>query len=1016
MPIRKGQLAKLADLIRSRKAAGSPSFVLVLGADTSAVMSGVLTSLTGETNKLAVYDASVARMGPDDQLAAVSAELARLQRPEFYAFVAGLVLDGYLRRIVTSTVDPYLEESFLSVGLSRSNFRIVVVGADRDELISKEINRTDDIALVLALRGSKDRGSLLLKRSLFLEDKLKSAVENLLERDLIICGYNPIFDDSLIGMYVNGTSERAVWFVGEKQPDPTRHNLIYSRLAECKTSYVISKLYEFGKQLHETLVSLPAPSASPHVESYRESVITGLTGEWFDRFINLYIIPIKLQMEAIRRTEETYTILEVAERFQATPIALIGEPGSGKTTLLKKLAIGYARSQRLPVFIPMLNYDGKRNLIDLIVEALRPLRRSDTEIRELFGRGQLLVLMDGLNEVGQQSDQNVLDRAAKEIQNFVSQYPLNQYFLSCRTAEFPNHLREPFQRMEVLPADPRAVKDYFGSALGPGIGQTLFAHLGPKVRSLCRNPLLLTMLVYIFERQDQPQTDQIQDLGAIPSTKAQVYEQFVELLMERETQLRNIHTPVSTRQRVLRQLAFSMANQVLRIKRETAESFVELLYNPNLGVTIKDFLHEVLDLPPLKASEPGQFADISFMHQSFQEFYAALELRDQLSKKSITIESIADYAEDETKRWWETLVLLAGLLTDATALVRAIKEHNLYLASRCIESSKSIDASEVDDVIIQVVDAWKYGGEFNYDLLYCMQAIADRRSPYLPSRIMENIEYLLRKYVRESPTELSDINEDTLLAYLDAEDEDLQVDAIWTLGQQRNKNAAPRLIRKLEDASAKIKEQIVISLGRISDVSAIQPLVAIMQNIYEPDWLRAYAANALGAIGSPEAIPALIAYMDDLTAPYRDSAAWAIERIKDPRAKEILVQALFRESDQYTLGTTLYALGELGATDATNTIITWLQRITNPYVIEDAVYALGKLGGEPSIRELIRQLSNVDAIVRMRAANSLALVGDESSLEPLTALIMDGAEFVRRSAATALNSVRSACQANTRVG
>ena len=74
----------------------------------------------------------------------------------------------------------------------------------------------------------------------------------------------------------------------------------------------------------------------------------------------------------------------------------------------------------------------------------------------------------------------------------------------------------------------------------------------------------------------------------------------------------------------------------------------------------------------------------------------------------------------------------------------------------------------------------------------------------------------------------------------------------------------------LKDEDIKIRASAIIALGKTGDRNAIKPLVEILENTSEVDWLRACAAIALGRVSGKEVIPSLVkALQDDSNVVFR---------------------------------------------------------------------------------------------------------------------------------------------------
>ena len=86
------------------------------------------------------------------------------------------------------------------------------------------------------------------------------------------------------------------------------------------------------------------------------------------------------------------------------------------------------------------------------------------------------------------------------------------------------------------------------------------------------------------------------------------------------------------------------------------------------------------------------------------------------------------------------------------------------------------------------------------------------------------------------------------------------------------------------------------------------------------DNVRAAAAEALGAIGDPQAVPALIQALGDSDSAVRRAAAEALGKLGDPQAIPALIQAL-GDSDRDVRRAAAEALGAIGDPQAVPALI-----------------------------------------------------------------------------------------------
>lgn len=143
-----------------------------------------------------------------------------------------------------------------------------------------------------------------------------------------------------------------------------------------------------------------------------------------------------------------------------------------------------------------------------------------------------------------------------------------------------------------------------------------------------------------------------------------------------------------------------------------------------------------------------------------------------------------------------------------------------------------------------------------------------------------------------------------LLPLLNDKDEFVRQQAAYALGQAHSSTAVADLIGRLADKKDSVRGAAAVALGQIADARGVSPLAAVLNRQplpasgkkggkskaeRNPFVLRA-AAKSLGLIGSREALPALIAVLQDEKAEddVRREAAVALGAIGDAAALSIL--------------------------------------------------------------------------------------------------------------------------------
>jgi hypothetical protein len=115
-------------------------------------------------------------------------------------------------------------------------------------------------------------------------------------------------------------------------------------------------------------------------------------------------------------------------------------------------------------------------------------------------------------------------------------------------------------------------------------------------------------------------------------------------------------------------------------------------------------------------------------------------------------------------------------------------------------------------------------------------------------------------------------------------------DAAEALGQIGDPGAVVALIDALRDDNSSVRQAAAEALGRIGDASAVAPLLVSLKD--PSSGVRCAAARALGQIGDRLAVDPLIVALADSSWSVRESVAVALGHIPDPRAAESLEVAL----------------------------------------------------------------------------------------------------------------------------
>ncbi|HEY0554307.1 MAG TPA: SUMF1/EgtB/PvdO family nonheme iron enzyme, partial [Thermoanaerobaculia bacterium] len=395
------------------------------------------------------------------------------------------------------------------------------------------------------------------------------------------------------------------------------------------------------------------------------------------------------------RLSEPQPVLDLLQKNSG--LILLGDPGSGKTTFLKSLALALASGQeeipgighRLPVLVPLSAYANaiaKRDLPlqDFFVRYFKD-RGFELLIAPLFteklARGEVLLLLDGLDEVRELRHRNTV---VERVQDFYSRHrgAGNKFVLTSRVVGY-REIRltaEGLAEATLVDFDDEEIKAFVqkwtAAIERAASGETptareeasrereelLAAVRGnPGVRSLAANPLLLTILA-LMKRQGV----------TLPERRIELYQRYVETLLKHWNLARGLagrpakDLDLMDTLRILQPLALWM--------HETSPG-VGLVKEGDLHRELQRILAERRDRDPEKAAR--QFlADVrehtsllldrggrqyGFIHLTFQEYLAAAALAQKGQQEVEPIVAVLSSHVGEAP-WREVSLLTLGYL------------------------------------------------------------------------------------------------------------------------------------------------------------------------------------------------------------------------------------------------------------------------------------------------------------------------------------------------------------------
>ncbi len=365
-------------------------------------------------------------------------------------------------------------------------------------------------------------------------------------------------------------------------------------------------------------------------------------------------------------------------------VVILGDPGSGKTTHLKRLLLWVVEKggaslglggAMVPLFLPLRALRTGKDGDDLRSFVLRTLRHELLSVDERFvdallRHPRLLFLLDGLDEI---LDERARHDATRWIERLLGSHPGARFAVTCRYAGYSKAVRLDGRFLELhlrpLSKDQAEtfVRNWYrivetglaknegqGRALGERRAEKLLERLGQgdvrgaaRVFELTRNPLLLTAICIVHR-----------DRGELPRKRAALYDACVNVLLEgwRRSQGAHVTFTAADARAALKPLAHWMHQEEDRLRAtavELAPLLAAELRHKRIAESPEQFLRTIRDQSGLLTGWSGD--QYGFMHLGFQEYLAALELRDRAVADPAVLVALA---ERFGASWWREVTLL----------------------------------------------------------------------------------------------------------------------------------------------------------------------------------------------------------------------------------------------------------------------------------------------------------------------------------------------------------------------
>ncbi|MEH2253892.1 NACHT domain-containing protein [Nostoc sp.] len=377
------------------------------------------------------------------------------------------------------------------------------------------------------------------------------------------------------------------------------------------------------------------------------------------------------------------------EKYQN--LMVLGKPGAGKSTFLKHIAVqcnqGTLEADRVPIFIGIKQFAddsrkiGEYDLLNYIRKEFEICGITEAALVDnLLEYGRLLILLDGLDEVSQESSNQTIQC----INSFCNIFFKNKIIITCRiaaqkykffsfkdieVADFTLEQIKVFAKNWFMAVDNKSEEDGIFKAY-QFIEQLNYPE-NQQLKDIAVTPILLTLLCLAFQQKTQ-----------FPSNRATLYKRGIEALLIKWDEARGIK-----RYDVYRQLSLEHKIELLtqiatntfeknryfftkdEIQEEIYKYISTLSFISNDTATLKNNSRAVLESIEAQHGLVVERAQelYSFSHLTFQEYFTATKLKNFIDNCDIKVHSLLLNISDE--RWREVFSISINMTWDSEQIL-----------------------------------------------------------------------------------------------------------------------------------------------------------------------------------------------------------------------------------------------------------------------------------------------------------------------------------------------------------